>query len=165
MPPKKRAHSRHTNTPRPSKCTRASDLTEVPLKVAVAPQHHRTSQNLISMDFQALSASIAAIVSQAEQDALGAGGTRNSTQDRGPSTSFIPDASEREAPLWDPVEGEIAAISRPGTNRTSSPRQPFSSIAIIGLGARVGPKLKAKIWVNEYVDFGCLLSPTPSTER
>ena len=38
------------------------------------------------------------------------------------------------------------------------------SIAIT-LGARVGPKLKAKIWANEHVDFECLLSVTPSTER
>ena len=33
------------------------------------------------------------------------------------------------------------------------------------LGARVGPNLKAKISANEYVDFKCLLSVTPSTER
>ena len=89
MPPKKRAHSRHTNTRRPSKRTRASDLTEVPPEAAVASQHHRASQNLISVDLQALSASIAATVSQAVQDALGAGGTRNSTQDPEPSTSLI----------------------------------------------------------------------------
>ena len=41
----------------------------------------------------------------------------------------------------------------------SSPRQPFSSIAI-ALGTTVGPKLKAKIWPYEYVDFGCLLCDT-----
>ena len=64
----------------------------------------------------------------------------------------------------DPVKEEITLISGLGTNSTSSSRQPFSSIAI-ALGARVGPKLKAKIWANEYVDFDCLLSLTPSTER
>ena len=132
MPPKKRAHSRHTTTQRPSKRTRPSDLTEVPPEAAIAPQHHRASQNLISVDLQALSASIAATVSQAAEDALGAGGARNNTQDPGPSTSLIPDSSPSAAPA---------------------------------LGARVGPKLKAKIWANEYVDFGCLLSLTLSTER
>ena len=110
MPPKKRAHSRHTNTRRPSKHTRASDLTEVPPEAAVGSQHHRASQNLISMDLQALSASIAATVSQAVQDALGTGGTRNSTKDPGLSTSFIPDTSECEVTQRDPVEEEIAAI-------------------------------------------------------
>ena len=110
------------------------------------------------MDLQALSASIAATVSQAVQDALGAGGVRNNTQYPGPSTSLIPNTSPSAVPPIDPVEGEIAVIS--GNDSTSSPRQPFSSIAI-ALGARVGPKLKAKIWANEYVDFGCLLSGSP----
>ena len=116
------------------------------------------------MDLQALSASIAATVSQAVQDALGAGGVRNNTQYPGPSTSLIPNTSLSAVPPMDPVEGEIAVISGPGNDSTSSPRQRFSSIAI-ALGARVGPKLKAKIWANEYVDFGCLLSLTPSIER
>ena len=164
MPSKKRALSRHANTQRPSKRTRSSDLSEVPPEAAIAPQHHRTSQNLISVDLQALSASISGTVSQAVQDALGAAGARNNIQDPGPSTSLIPDSSPSAAPPMDPVKEEIAVISGPGTNSTSSPRQPFSSIAV-ALGARVGPKLKAKIWANEYVDFGCLLALTPSTER
>ena len=164
MPPKKRAHSRHTNTQRPSKRTRSSDLAEIPPEAAFAPQHHRASQNLISVDLQALSASIATTVSQAVQNALGAGGARNNTQDPGPFTPLIPDSSPSVVPPMDPVEEEIAVISGPGTDSTSFPRQPFCSIAIT-LGARVGPKLKAKIWANEYVDFECLLSVTPSTER
>jgi len=68
----------------------------------------------------------------------------NNTQDPGRSTSFIPDTSESEVPLTDLVEEEITAISRPGKNRTSSPQPLFSSTAI-ALGARVGPKLTAKI--------------------
>ena len=150
MPPKKRAHSSHTNTQRPSKRTRSSDLTEVHPEAAIAPQHHRASQNLISVDLQALSASIAATVSQAVQDALGAGGACINTQDPGPSTSLIPDSSPSAAPPMDPGEEEIAVTSGPGTNSTSSPLQPLSSTAI-ALGARVGPKLKAKIWTNEWV--------------
>ncbi len=114
MPPKKRAHSRHTNTQRPSKRTRSSDLSEVPPEAVIAPQHHRTSQNLISVDLQALSASIAATVSQAVQDALGTAGARNNTQDPGPSTLLIPDSSPSAAPPMDPVEEEIAVISGPG---------------------------------------------------
>ena len=116
------------------------------------------------MDLQALSASIAATVSQAVQDALGGAGARNNTQDPGPCTSLIPDLSPSAPPPMDPVEEEIALISGPSTNSASSPRQPLSIIAIV-LGARVGPKLKAKIWANEFVDFGCLLSLTPSKER
>ena len=43
------------------------------------------------------------------------------------------------------------------------PRQPFSRTAI-ALGARVGHKLNAKIWDDEYIDFGFLLSLQPSPE-
>lgn len=118
MPPKKRAHSRHTNTQRPSKRTRSSDLSEVPPEAVIAPQHHRTSQNLISVDLQALSASIAATVSQAVQDALGTAGARNNTQDPGPSTLLIPDSSPSAAPPMDPVEEEIAVISGPDAHVT-----------------------------------------------
>ena len=102
MPPKKRAHSRHTNTPRPSKRTRASDLTEVPPEAAIAPQYYRASQNLISVDLKALSASIAATVSQAMQDALGAGGARINIPDPGPSTPLTPIPVLVECPQWTP---------------------------------------------------------------
>ena len=140
MPRKKRAHSRHTNTQRPSDP-----------EVAFANR-------------QALSAaSIAAKFAKALQDALGAGGARKTTPDPGPFTPLIPDISSGAGLPMD-SEQEIAVISVPGTNSTSSPRQPFSSIAI-ALGDRVGRKLKVKIWDNEYVDSGCLLSLRPSTER
>ena len=136
MPRKKRAHSRHT------------DVTEVPPEVAFA---RRQAQSI---------ASVALKFGQALQNALGA---RKTTPDPGPSTPLIPDISSGTVPPMD-SEQEIAVISGPGTNSTSSPRQSFSSIAI-ALGDRVGPKLKVKIWANEYVDSGCLLSLRPSTER
>ena len=100
MPPKKRAHSRHTNTQRPSKRTRSSDHSEVPPEVAIAPQHHRASQNLISVDLQAMSASIAATVSQAVQDALGAAGARKTlkTLDR-PHPLFLIQV-QVQSPQW-----------------------------------------------------------------
>ena len=142
MPRKKRAHSRHTNTQRPS------DVTEVPPEVAFA---RRQAQSI---------ASVALKFAQALQNAVGA---RKTTPDPGPSTPLIPDISSGTVPPMD-SEQEIAVISGPGTNSTSSPRQSFSSIAI-ALGDRVGPKLKVKIWANEYVDSGCLLSLRPSTER
>ena len=39
----------------------------------------------------------------------------------------------------------------------------FTSIAV-GFTSRVGAKLKGKIWANEYVDFGSLLSSFPRNE-
>ena len=40
------------------------------------------------------------------------------------------------------------------------PSHPYSSIAV-NLGSRVSAKIKAKIWANEYIDFGALLSVAP----
>ena len=44
------------------------------------------------------------------------------------------------------------------------PSHPFSSIAV-NLGSRVSAKIKAKIWENEYIDFGALLSVASPREK
>ncbi|XP_067051066.1 fibulin-1-like isoform X2 [Acropora muricata] len=92
MPRKKRAHSRHTNTQRPS------DVTEVPPEVAFA---RRQAQSI---------ASVALKFAQALQNAVGA---RKTTPDPGPSTPLIPDISSGTVPPMD-SEQEIAVISGPG---------------------------------------------------
>ena len=70
------------------------------------------------------------------------------------------------------VDHEVTAVTGvPGTlesctlSRTEDgPRQLFTSIAI-SLGSLVSAKIKAKIWQNEYVDFGALLDLGPPTEK
>ena len=117
---------------------------------------------MISVDLQTLSTSISTTISQAIQQALGPRGTRSLTQDLRAS-SFPPVENDGERSASEAIQGDITAITQ-GTQPQSSPRQPFSSIAI-ALGSRVNPKLKAKIWGNEYVDFGGLLSLSPNTDR
>ncbi|KAJ7383873.1 hypothetical protein OS493_025197, partial [Desmophyllum pertusum] len=43
------------------------------------------------------------------------------------------------------------------------PQTPFTSVSV-ALTSRVSPKIKAKIWANEYIDFGTLLSSSPQNE-
>ena len=43
-------------------------------------------------------------------------------------------------------------------------REPFASIAV-ALGSRVSPKLKAKIWANEFIKFRSLLTSAPNQDR
>ena len=71
------------------------------------------------------------------------------------------------------MDDEVIALTQAGTNRASvlplleagdQPRQLISSIAV-NLGARVNDKVKAKIWANEYVDFGALLSIGPPRKK
>ena len=162
MPPKKRANSDHSNTQRGRKRTRGSDLSEVSPEVAVAAQQTQTNQsnqNLISVDLHALSASISTTISRAIQQALESGETNSLAQD--PSSVAVVRDGEHSSSAA--IQGEITALTQ-GTLPQSSPRQPFSSIAI-ALGSRVNPKIKAKIWGNEYVDFGSLLSLSPNTDR
>ena len=43
-------------------------------------------------------------------------------------------------------------------------KQIFTSVSV-NLSSRVGSKLKAKIWANEYVEFGALLASTPQVDK
>ena len=143
---------------------RVSDLSEVSPAIAAAAQdqsnHH--NQNLISVDLRALSTSIMTTISQTIQKALGSGRTHSLVQD--PRACLIPPVeSDGEHSASEAIQGDITAITQ-DTQPQSSPPQPFSSIAI-ALGSRVNTKLKAKIWGNEYVDFGRLLSFSPNTDR
>ena len=45
-----------------------------------------------------------------------------------------------------------------------SNREPFATIAV-ALGSRVSPKLRAKIWANEFIDFWTLLTSSPNQDR
>ena len=64
-------------------------------------------------------------------------------------------------------DGHASGTSRGGAPpilNDSRPQSTFTSISV-PLSSRVSAKLKAKIFVNEYVDFGALLSSFPNNER
>ena len=42
--------------------------------------------------------------------------------------------------------------------------EPFASIAV-ALGSRVSPKFRGKIWANEFIEFGALLTSSPNQDR
>ena len=69
------------------------------------------------------------------------------------------------------VDEEVSLLTEstpPSTSSNPLPlpgnKKPFASIAV-ALGSNVTPKLKRKIWANEYIDFGALLSVSPATEK
>jgi len=75
----------------------------------------------------------------------------------------------------DLVNEEVSTLTQPtGTQGADplfstlsvgdEPHQLFTSIGV-DLGARVSSKTKAKIWANQYIDFGVLLSVAPPRER
>ena len=71
-------------------------------------------------------------------------------------------AVDHEVTALTAVSGTLESCTLSGTE--DGPHQLFTSIAI-SLGSCVSAKIKAKIWQNEYVDFGALLGVGPPTEK
>ena len=167
MPPKKRTLG--TNSRR-SKRLRPSELPEVaPTTPSVAssatPQANNDS-GLMQVNVEALATTISVAVTEAVNAALA--NRRSSTNDEltpVPSTSIVhpnDQAVDDEVTALTGVSGTLESCTLSGTE--DGPRQLFTSIAI-SLGSRVSAKIKAKIWQNEYVDFGALLGVGPPTDK
>ena len=122
-----------------------------------------------TVDLEALTSTITAAVTSAVQAALK---TPNLPQDKPPSSDGV---SATPMAVEDAVSGQLALLTSPvtGTQEHSSSgssqleyseKLVFSSLAL-ELGGNVPDKVKAKVWANEYVDFGLLLSVSPSPDR
>ena len=152
MPPKKRSAP---TTRSKSKRPRPSELTEATAEsVTTTPP-----QSLMTVDVQALSATISLAVTQAVEQAL-----------RQVNKAPTPVVIEKEL-VEASVQDEVSVLTEgTGTQFTAQPlalqsnSEPFASIAV-ALGSRVSPKLRAKIWANEFIDFGALLTSSPNKNR
>ncbi len=169
MPPKKRTAAPGRRSKRLRTQPPASDLPErEPAEmVRELPAQMQTPQDsgMIQLNIHALTSTIAAAVSEAVKDAMAA---QN-------QASVLPRDTTAAQRVERVVEQEISAITS-GTQGANppihvsnehardQPRQLFTSIGI-NLGARVSVKIKAKIWANEYIDFGALLSVAPPKEK
>ena len=170
MPPRKRSavvNDRPKRAKRTKK-TSPSEISEVtpPLPAMSSTASHSQNVKNSSLDVGALSSTISAAVSEALQAAFPGDNIAAILK------NSVPDSSNPVSPS---VDDEVRAIT--GDNSFSGiggvpakaglgepqPQQIFTSIAV-GLPARVSAKLKAKIWANEYVDFGALLFSSPQNE-
>ena len=157
MPPKKRTQS---NPRRQSKRICPSDLTEIVNPKTVESNTDQASGNMMMVDVQALTTTISVPVSQAVKQAF-----EQAPQAQGRN----PQANAREVEAV--VEEEIATLAQ-GTAATitstsphmPSSKQPFASIAV-ALGSMVSSKLTNKIWANEYINFGALISISPNSDK
>jgi len=118
---------------------------------------------------EALTASITTAVTSAVQAAM-------QTQ-KPPTNETTASASESTAVSVEAaVSDQLALITSPTAGTTkpdssgafstleNSGQIGFSSLAL-ELGEGVTEKIKAKVWANEYLDFGLLLSVAPSPDR
>ena len=147
---------------RPSSSTSTSSA--VPPEVATGTS--------ASLDVEALTASITAAVTSTVQAAMKAPSQQqtNAPRSANPSSTVAPISveealSKQMAILTSPQAGTKETSSSDVSSQfTSSDKLIFSSLAL-ELGGSVTDKIKAKICANEYVDFGLLLTVTPSPDR
>ena len=163
MPPKRksarqvgRSAAKSTKRATPSSSA-SSDLAEVS-----AAQQTAAPVNI---------ADLASVVTTAVTEALKAVGVGQTTPLASPTTvNPSPGSVDASATVETATAAEIASISSlsAGMSISHSNDKPsevnFTSVAI-DLEARVSAKLKAKIWADEYVDFGALLLSFPDDEK
>ena len=142
----------------------ASTATVVPPATATKP--------CSNVDMEALTTTITAAVTSAVQAAM-------KTPDRPTDPPAADESASTTAPVSveEALSGHLGILTSSPTAGTTehdpsgssstvvnSDKLVFSSLAL-ELGGGVTDKIKGKVWANEYVDFGLLLSVTPGPDR
>ena len=86
------------------------------------------------------------------------------------AATSTPDANQASqvanASVEEVVEADVSELVEGSDSApVMEPSAPVFSSVTVPLGSRINTKLKAKIWANEYVDFGALLDPSPTPEK
>ena len=165
MPPVKRTRSTRAST-RAAKTARAPSRPTAPQE-QTANSAPTTSENagMVNVNLEALTASLSAAVQQAVRSALTTASTSGGSPQRKDIVAQVPDVPENL--VSQVVETEVSDLTNAGqiplnTEGTGPrPTTEFRSVAI-SLAARVNSKTKAKIWAQQYIDLGSLLSIAPS---
>ena len=173
MPPRKRTGqpSRIGRQTR-SKRAQTSELkaTDPPI-----PQPAINNSGFVSLDINALSADISTAISEAVKTALSKDSLtelmrQNIVEDGMSIKATLAGQSQADLSsdsVATAVSNNVSSLTGAGTRNNSllmgpdnvQPRPVFTSVAV-SLTSRVGSKVKAKIWANEYVEFGALLAST-----
>ena len=119
-----------------------------------------TPANMMMVDMQVLTTTISVAVSQAVKQAFEQASQAQIQNAQGHAREVEAVVEEEISTL---ARGTAASITSASPHMPSS-TQPFASIAI-PLGSTVSSKLKSKIWANEYINFGALISISPSSDK
>ena len=138
----------------------ASDLQEAESAAIVQDIQSTAAPGMVQLNLQALTGTIAAV-----KDAMA---SQHQASVPGSSTTALGQVEhlvhEEITDLTQPTGKQGAGPPFSTLNVGEEPRQLFTSIGV-DLSARVSSKTKVKIWANEYIDFGVLLSVAPPRER
>ena len=122
-------------------------------------------QGAMQLDVRALTSTISLAVARAVKDAMAAHqATVSSTVTPTPSAAVEQVVQNEVLSYTTGTTKQALLPALLGVGDQPRPSHPFSSIAV-NLGSRVSAKIKAKIWANEYTDFGALLSIAPPREK
>ena len=170
MPPSKRSSTNTSAGTAPrAKRSRSSTATSMAISDSVA------LPATVSIDVAALSATVSAVVTEALKTTLSSEILTGILKNTGPPIPLEPLALESSSSVGVALNTEVANILRDGhasgtsrggaptTLNGSRPKSTFTSISV-SLSSRVSAKLKVKIFANEYVDFGALLSSSRNNE-
>ena len=178
MPPRKRpAQPSRIGRQTRSKRVRTSELTAT---VPPLPEQTNNNPGLVSLDVNALSATISTAISEAVKTALSKDSLteilrQNTFEDSTSIETTLAGQSQADLSsdsVTSAVSSHVSSLTGAGTRNDSlllgpdsvQPKQIFTSVSV-NLTSRVGSKIKAKIWANEYVKFGALLASTPQIDK
>ena len=168
MPPKPKRTSQ-TRTRSSAKQAPATELIETRHGPSAQQQAEAsTEQPLMAVNMQVLWASISNAVQLAVAEAMKARFPAAPSEDTQPTTdqsvAHVVSASLAEITQDTPPRSEnVVTLAEPGLD-SQAPKQIFSSGAV-SLSGRGSSKVKAKIWSNEYLDFGTLLAFSPNNQK
>ena len=165
MPPVKRTRSTRASTRTPQTARAPSRPTAPQEPTANSAPTPSGNAGMVNVNLEALTATLSAAVQQAVRAALPPASTPVGSSQMESIVAQVPGVPENLVSRA--VESEVSALTNAGQipldTEGSGPRPTteFRSVAI-SLTARVNSKTKAKIWAQEYIDLGSLLSIAPS---
>ena len=162
MPPKRASKRQAAKRPAPAVAPKQRRAESRPNSTALPESSAQPPES----SSQLSPTELGAIISQAISGALQSVGivqTNLAPADRNSRTNTQPTVVE------DAASKEIEALTNTVaagrlTFPTEKPEETFSSVTF-DLESRVSDRVKAKIWANEYVDFGSLLTVSPDKSK
>ena len=170
MPPKRASKRQAAKRPAPVVAPKQRRAESRPISTALPERSAQPPES----SSQLSPTELGAVISQAISGALQSVGIFQANlapaeRDSGTNTQPTPQPTPQPTVVEDAASKEIEALTNTVaasrlTFPTEKPEETFWSVTF-NLESRVSDRVKAKIWANEYVDFGSLLTVSPDKSK
>ena len=166
MPPKRASKRQAAKRPAPAVAPKQHRAESRPNSTALPESSARPPESSSQLSPTELGAIISQAISAALQS-VGIVQTNLAPAERNSRTNTQP--TPQPTVVEDATSKEIEALTNTVaagrlTFPTEKPEETFSSVTF-DLESRVSDRVKAKIWANEYIDFGSLLTVSPDESK